>query len=261
MMKSHPLLVTSVFLAVLEQALVRGQTYPEFVDFRVLTYSKFTCEAKGFRCGYRKSDFGDYEMSLNSQDSVGELGGEGNNIWSNVASIDDSLVLTDCQVDYCFVRCNYGCHCVLEDGNTTCEEGTPPPQAAPPTDPPAVCPEQVNTQYCPDMITNAPAGTEYDCYNFCGGNFTSACDFGGTCASYTCGSAEGAAGSPTGLVVGCTREMLNGNFDNAGGGTGDSPSPSTNGGGTSSGRVGMGMSNLFTKTAVAIGVAAVLVKL
>jgi hypothetical protein len=259
MMKSNPLVITCVFLALFEQALVGGQNYPEFVDFRVLTYSKFTCEAKGFRCGYRKNDFGDYEMSANAQDSVGELGGEGNNIWSNVASVDDSLVLTDCQVDYCFVRCNYGCHCVLEDGNTTCEEGTPPPQAAPATDPPAVCPEQINPQSCPDMITNAPAGTEYDCYNFCGGNFVSTCDFGGTCASYACDN-QGPDGSPTGLVVGCTRDMLNGNFENADGSAGDSPSPSTNGGGTSSGMMGMGVSHLFVKTLAAMGVTAVLLK-
>jgi hypothetical protein len=221
LMQSFCLVLATIF------SLVNCQEYPEFVDFRVLSYAKFFCAAKGFRCGYHKEDFADYQMSSGSQDSFGEMGGQQNNIWSNVGSVDETLVLTDCQSDYCFVRCNYGCNCTLEDGNTTCADGTPPPQAAPPTDPPAICPEQINTHLCPQMITDAWAGSEYDCYNFCGGDQVSSCDFGGTCGAYSCAN-QGADGTTKGIIVGCTREMLNGNFD-TNGGSAPSPSSSTSG--------------------------------
>ena len=193
-------------------------TPPEFVDFHVTDYAKFTCRAKGFRCGYLKDDYASVEIAGGSQDSVGSLGGEDNNVWSPLGNVDDALTLENCTIDYCFVRCNYGCSCVLQDGNTTCEAGTAPPTAAPPSEPPQVCSVTKNTQLCSKMEQVAPAGTNYDCYNFCGNEFESYCDFGGACADATC-SNVGADGTVQGLILGCTWDDLRGMSGANNGGT------------------------------------------
>src|SRR3569832_746249 len=84
-----------------------------FMDYRITDYGQFQCTDKGFRCGYLKEDYGYYEMTSGSQDAVGSLGGGGNNVWSNVGSVSDTLTLFNCSVGYCFVCCFFGCFCVL----------------------------------------------------------------------------------------------------------------------------------------------------
>jgi len=189
---------------------VRAQ---QVVDFRVTDYAKFTCQAKGFRCGYVKDDYEEFDLSDGSQDSVGAVGNQGNNIWSNVGSVDDSLTLRNCQIDFCLVRCNFGCDCAQENGDA-CELGSlaPTPSAVGPATP-EVCPQQINSEVCPMMIGAVPGGNldNYDCFNFCNGTFVTSCDFGGTCTGYDCGVDRATTdGMQDGIVVGCTKEMLQG---------------------------------------------------
>jgi hypothetical protein len=151
-----------------------------------------------------KAHYGGGQNSINIESSV----------WA-ANNVDAVLTLTDCLLDNepCRVTCNANCTCTVVDTNEPCTAGvslapTPVPIAGPTAA--KVCPNITNVQHCPELMQNKlPAGNEglFDCYNFCGGSFVSACSEG------KCGPAEcpeaGEAGSLMGVVTGYTTEHLN----------------------------------------------------
>jgi len=224
----------------------------EVIDFRVTDFARFTCEAKGFRCAYIKEDYADFKLSEGSQDSIGAIDGQGNNVWSNVGGVDNSLTLQDCQADYCLVRCNFGCHCFLENGEEDCEPGTAPPDNQEPTSPPEVCPQTINAEVCPLLLDAIPSGNinNYDCFNFCNGTFISSCDFGGSCADYDCGVDRASTdGMLNGIVVGCSKAALQGQ----GSISSDGGSGSTSGSASSDGVASWGKFSAFALVSVVAG--------
>jgi len=190
------------------------------VDFSVKDFGRITCPAgKGFKCGYFKDDY--TEIVAGEEDggrvsvAMSTATGKTNHVWANTDSIVAALVLNDCLKDKCNVRCTFGCMCTKDErGEEDCDAGSPSPdEVAPIDEPPAVCPEAINTEVCPLMLEAVPAGNigKYDCFNFCNGTFASTCDFGGNCGNYDCGvDRELTNGMANGIVVGCTRAHLQG---------------------------------------------------
>lgn len=125
---------------------------------------------------------------------------------------DAVLSLTDCLDEPCKVICNANCTCTIDATNEPCVEGispapTPRPVAAPSSNP--VCPQVKAVQHCPELMQNRlPLGQEglFDCYNFCGGEFVSACAEG-SCGLTECDN-HGEDGTVDGIVMGCTAEHL-----------------------------------------------------
>jgi hypothetical protein len=119
----------------------------------------------------------------------------------------------------CYVNCNAYCGCVQPDGANCSLVVSRAPSPAPPTAAPIaqVCLELKNTNICPQLMERVPSNNFFDCYNFCGGLFLSACEFGGTCGKLDCDNAT--ASGIDSLVLGCTDADRGGGDGGTGTGT------------------------------------------
>ena len=185
------------------------------VDDTETAISRFTCGDEGARCVFRRENFRSHDFGTGQETQVD---GEGAT-WAAVVPDADVLTLGACiasDESGCIVSCNANCACDVQldessDPQPCVKFVTRAPTAAPRQETAAVdqqCPERQFTEFCPQLMnTGVPIGLddEYECYNFCGGNFVSSCDMKGNCGNLECDN-KTAVGTLNGQVYGCTMQ-------------------------------------------------------
>lgn len=201
-----------------------GATLLHFdIDTADTAVSQFSCTDLGARCVFRRANYKSVKFGTGQESA--EVQGT---VWAATA---DSAVLTlgactaEDEENNCIVTCNANCTCGVtttttttntsdanfDAANATLQPCTKLPSRAPTRAPKseapvvAVCPKIQFEEFCGDLMNTLPLGIEgnYDCFNFCGGVWTSNCDYSGICGQNECGN-KTAAGTANGQVYGCT---------------------------------------------------------
>lgn len=197
-------------ITVLTVAVLADESDPQFLAriqyFNVAEASQYSCTDPGARCEFRRQDFDSVHFGRGQESQILDKA-----VWA-ATSPDAVLSLGDCVNSVCEVACNANCTCSTT-ADATCNMGVAPAPTDAPVAAPLVGPQcltQRFTNFCPELMQTAlPLGNEkwYDCFNFCGGVFDTACRAGEDCGVTTCNNAT-AAGTYTGEVFGCTVDHL-----------------------------------------------------
>ena len=187
--------------------------------------SKINCQQAtlGSRCVFYRTDYSSSHFGTGQETQTTE-----GPAWA-ANQADSVLTLGNCiNPDNCVVQCNANCTCaynMIDDPDSIpmpCERTTSPPPTPAPLPPkvttPQLCTVTKHKEHCKTLLeTSLPPGNinNFDCFNFCNGEFESTCDFNENDCVAECTTDIQDDGTVNGFVFGCSKMDLNNNGESS----------------------------------------------